>query len=104
MERLFKKHDRLLEVIPIQIIRQWMNNINWRARLMSIRGPKGVGKTTIMLQYIKLHYPALDRQVLYASCDDNYFNTNTLLDLAEQFYLNGGKHLFLDEVHKYVRG
>lgn len=101
MENLFKKHDRLLEVTPTQIIRQWMHSINWKARLMAIRGPKGVGKTTMMLQYIKLHYQALDRQVLYASCDDNYFNANTILKLAEEFYLNGGKHLFLDEVHKY---
>jgi predicted AAA+ superfamily ATPase len=102
MEILFKKHDRLLEVTPTKIIRQWARSINWEARMMAIRGPKGVGKSTMMLQYIKLHYQPLDRQVLYASCDDNYFNTHTLLDLAEQFYLKGGKHLFLDEVHKYT--
>lgn len=102
MEALFRKHDRLLEVTPTKIIRQWMHSINWEARMMAIRGPKGVGKTTLMLQYIKLHYQPLDRQVLYVSCDDNYFNTNTLLQLAEQFYLNGGQHLFLDEVHKYA--
>lgn len=54
-----------------------------------------------MLQYIKLHYNPLNRQVLYVSCDDNYFNSHTLLELAERFYLAGGKHLFLDEIHKY---
>ncbi len=102
METLFRKNDRLLEVTSTNIIRQWMHSINWKARMMAIRGPKGVGKTTLMLQYIKLHYQPLDRQVLYVSCDDNYFNTNTLLQLAEQFYLNGGQHLFLDEVHKYA--
>ena len=69
--------------------------------MLSIRGAKGVGKTTMMLQYIKIHYKPLDRSVLYVSCDDNYFSTHRLLDLAEQFYLAGGKHLFLDEVHKY---
>lgn len=99
---IVKKNDRLLEVTSTNIIRQWMHSINWKARMMAIRGPKGVGKTTLMLQYIKLHYQPLDRQVLYVSCDDNYFNTNTLLQLAEQFYLNGGQHLFLDEVHKYA--
>lgn len=102
METLFKKHDRLLELTNTNIIRQWMYSINWNTRMMSIRGPKGVGKTTLMLQYIKLHYKPLERNVLYVSCDDNFFNTNTLLDLAEQFYLNGGQHLFLDEVHKYA--
>lgn len=101
MESLFKKHDRLVTVTSTEIIRQWANSINWDARLMSIRGPKGVGKTTMMLQYIKLNYKLLDRQVLYVSCEDKYFSNHSLLSLAEQFYLNGGRHLFLDEVHKY---
>jgi predicted AAA+ superfamily ATPase len=68
---------------------------------MAIRGPRGVGKTTMMRQYIKQHYAYMDRQVLYVSCDDAYFSTRSLLDLAEQFYLIGGKHLFIDEIHKY---
>lgn len=101
MESLFKKHDRLVAVTSTEIIRQWANSINWDARLMAIRGPKGVGKTTMMLQYIKLNYKFLDRQVLYVSCEDKYFSNHSLLSLAEQFYLNGGRHLFLDEVHKY---
>ena len=101
MESLFKKHDRLVTVTSTEIIRQWANSINWDARLMAIRGPKGVGKTTMMLQYIKLNYKFLDRQVLYVSCEDKYFSNHSLLSLAEQFYLNGGRHLFLDEVHKY---
>lgn len=101
METLFRKHDRLLELTPTAIVRQWAKSINWDARMMSIRGQKGVGKSTMMLQYIKLHYNPLNRQVLYVSCDDNYFNSHTLLELAERFYLAGGKHLFLDEIHKY---
>jgi predicted AAA+ superfamily ATPase len=101
MESLFKKHDRLVTVTSTEIIRQWAKSINWDARLMAIRGPKGVGKTTMMLQYIKLNYKLLDRQVLYVSCEDKYFSNHSLLSLAEQFYLNGGRHLFLDEVHKY---
>ena len=101
MESLFKKQDRLVAVTSTEIIRQWANSINWDARLMAIRGPKGVGKTTMMLQYIKLNYKFLDRQVLYVSCEDKYFSNHSLLSLAEQFYLNGGRHLFLDEVHKY---
>ena len=53
METLFKKLDRLLEVTPTKIIRQWAQSINWEARMMAIRGPKGVGKSTMMLQYNK---------------------------------------------------
>lgn len=101
MESLFKKQDRLLEVTPMKIVRQWSKSINWDARMLAIRGPKGVGKSTMMLQYIKSHYAPLDRQVLYVSCDNRYFVQHSLLDLAEQFYLMGGKHLFFDEVHKY---
>ncbi len=101
MDTLLKKHDRLWEITPLEIVRQWAYSINWDARLMAIRGPKGVGKSTMMLQYIKQHYAYLDRQALYVSCDDAYFATHSLLELAEQFYLIGGKHLFIDEIHKY---
>ena len=101
MDTLIKKHDRLWEITPLNIVRQWAHSINWDARLMAIRGPKGVGKTTMMRQFIKQHYAYMDRQVLYVSCDDAYFATHRLLDLAEQFYLTGGNHLFIDEIHKY---
>ncbi|MBR1878794.1 MAG: ATP-binding protein [Paludibacteraceae bacterium] len=101
MDTLFEKHDRIIEITPMEIIRQWANSINWDARLLAIRGPKGVGKSTIMRQYIKQHYKYMDRQVLYVSCDDSYFSTHTILDLVKQFYLQGGKHLFIDEIHKY---
>ena len=101
MDTLFEKHDRIIEITPMEIIRQWAKSINWDARLLSIRGPKGVGKSTMMRQYIKQHYEYMDRQVLYVSCDDSYFSNHTILDLVKQFYLRGGKHLFLDEIHKY---
>ena len=101
MDTLLKKHDRLWEITPLEIVRQWAYSINWDARLMAIRGPKGVGKSTMMLQYIKQHYAYMDRQALYVSCDDAYFATHSLLDLAEQLYLTRGKHLFIDEIHKY---
>lgn len=59
-----------------------------------------MGKTTLMLQYLKQHN--IDyKTMLYVSLDSNYFTRNSLLDFAEQFYMQGGKHLFIDEVHKY---
>lgn len=72
MDNLFIKHDRIIEITPMAIIRQWAQSINWNARLLAIRGPKGVGKSTMMRQYIRQHYGLLDRQVLYVSCDDSY--------------------------------
>lgn len=101
METLFAKMDRLLSLTQTNTVRDIMSRINWRARLISIRGGRGVGKTTLMRQYIKLHYKQYDRSVLYCSLDSIYFATHSLIDLADDFYKNGGRHLFLDEVHKY---
>lgn len=101
METLFIKQERLLAQTSTEIIREPMQRIHWNNRLIAIRGSRGVGKTTLMLQYIKLNYPAGSREVLYCTLDSIYFSNHTLLELAERFYLQGGKQLFLDEVHKY---
>lgn len=101
MQRLFKLQDRLLTQTPLKIIRKCGMDINWNTRMLAIRGAKGIGKSTILLQYIRLHYNEGDRSVLYCSLDHNYFADHSILDLAEEFYRRGGKHLFLDEIHKY---
>lgn len=101
MDSLFLKQERLLAQTSIGIVRELMTKIHWNNRLIAIRGSRGVGKTTLMLQYIKLNYTPGSREVLYCALDSIYFSNHTLLDLAEKFYLQGGKHLFLDEVHKY---
>lgn len=101
MQRLFQFHDRFIEQTPMEIIRECGTQINWNAPMLAIRGAKGVGKSTILRQYIRSHYQATDRSVLYCSLDNNYFADHSILDLAEQFYRIGGKHLFLDEIHKY---
>ena len=101
MENLFKRHDAYLSKVPMEYIRDFMQRINWNSRLLVIRGPKGVGKSTLMQQYIKQNFSAGDRHVLYCSADTSYFSTHTLLDLAENFVMMGGKWLFIDEVHKY---
>lgn len=101
MEQLFERKNQLVRLTSLNFVRDIMNDINWNAQLICIRGARGVGKTTLMLQYIKKNYPAMSRQVLFVSLDTLYFTTNPLLDLARDFYNNGGKHLFIDEVHKY---
>lgn len=101
MKNLFDKHVRFYKQTPMSIIRQCGLEINWDTPLLALRGSKGVGKSTIMLQHIKQHYSISDRTVLYCSCDGAYFASHTLLDLVSQFYKIGGKHLFLDEIHKY---
>ena len=102
MEKLFERHDAYISSISMDYVRDMMQRINWDARLIVIRGPKGVGKSTLMKQYVKSHFDADDRHVLYCSADTNYFSTNTLVDVADTFVKRGGKWLFIDEVHKYI--
>lgn len=101
MDNLFIKQERLLAQTSTRIVRELMGKIHWDNRLIAIRGSRGVGKTTLMLQYIKMNYAPGCREVLYCSLDSIYFSNHSLLDLIERFYLQGGKKLFLDEVHKY---
>lgn len=70
--------------------------------MIAIVGPRGVGKTTMLYQYIKQHYDLDSGKALYASLDNLWFSSHSLLELADELHNNGGKALFLDEVHKYV--
>jgi len=85
----------------MDIVRDNIDVINWTKPLVAIRGSRGVGKTTLMRQYIRSHYGTDAGEALYCVMDSLYFTTHSLLDLCERFNSFGGKHLFLDEVHKY---
>ena len=101
MDKLFERHDEYISTVSTDFVRGFINKIDWSIRLIAIKGPKGVGKSTLMQQYIKLHFAPDDRHVLYCSADTNYFTTHTLVDTADQFCKMGGRHLFIDEIHKY---
>ena len=101
MELLFQLNDQLLGLTSTDFVRSIMEDIPWDERLVSIRGSRGVGKTTLLLQYQKLHYGINNRKALYVSLEGAYFTRNSLVDFARQFYLQGGERLFLDEVHNY---
>lgn len=101
METLFKKHHLLISQVSSYIIRDAMNAIKWEKQLVGIRGSRGVGKTTLMRQYIKMNYGVQAGEALYCLMDSLYFSSHSLLEMAERFHLMGGRHLFLDEVHKY---
>lgn len=75
------------------------NEINWDNRFVGLIGPRGVGKTTMILQYIKTNLPR--NKTLFVTAEDFYFAKHRLLDLAEEFSKKGGKYLFIDEIHKY---
>ena len=82
-------------------VRGIMEKIDWNSRLIIIRGPKGVGKSTLLKQYIKMHFEEGDEHVLYCSADSSYFSTMSLVDFAMKFHRLGGRYLFFDEIHRY---
>ena len=100
MESLIKIYLRLLQETDAKTFRYLYQNIDWDERCIAIIGAKGVGKTTMLLQHIK-HTFANKNEALFASLDNTWFANHSIFDLADEFYLNGGTHLFLDEIHHY---
>lgn len=101
METLFKKHRLLVSQVSMKVVRSMIDTVAWDKPLVAIRGSRGVGKTTLMRQYIRRRYGTTPGEALYCVMDSMYFTNHALLDMAERFHQMGGKHLFLDEVHKY---
>lgn len=101
MEKLIELFRKKMTV-PLPVFeRELERKINWNARLISVRGSRGTGKTTLFLQHIKKTFSNNLNKVLYVNLDNIYFSNNTLVELAEKFASRGGTHLFIDEVHKY---
>lgn len=100
MERLVNIYLRLLQETDAKMFRYLYNSIDWDERCIAIIGAKGVGKTTMLLQHIKTTFANKD-EALFASLDNTWFANHTIFDLADEFYKNGGTHLFLDEIHHY---
>lgn len=99
METLYRTFNLMLEHTSTTFVRFLHEQIAWDSKLIAIVGARGVGKTTLLLQHIKL-YENLE-EVLFVTADDFYFTTHRLFDLAYQFFSKGGKKLYIDEIHKY---
>ena len=100
MRTLYQKYEILLQNTTTDFKRYLYNKISWNSRMMGIIGGRGVGKTTMILQYIKENLDS--KKALYVSADDMYFSENKLFDLADDFYKSAGEYLFIDEIHKYA--
>lgn len=96
--KLYEYMRELLSHTPLNFIRYKYNEINWDSRLTGIVGPRGIGKSTMILQRIK---KTTDEHHLYVSADNLYFSNHSLIDLADEFIKEGGNHLYIDEIHKY---
>ena len=90
--------EELLKRTPLEFIRYKYDEINWDSRLIGIVGPRGVGKSTMILQRIK---QAKDEHHLYVAADNIYFTNHTLIDFTDEFIKEGGTHIYIDEIHKY---
>ena len=98
MERLFEHSARLVEETSIKFVRYLYHQVNWNNRMIGIIGPRGVGKTTMILQHMQQQG---NINSLYVTAEDFYFAENKLVDLADRFVKMGGKYLYIDEIHKY---
>lgn len=99
MKGLYQKFETLLLHTSTDFKRYMYEKIPWENRMVGVIGARGVGKTTMILQYIKEKLNP--QRALYVTADDIYFSKNRLVDLASTFYKNGGEYLFIDEIHKY---
>ena len=100
MDRLFEKSRAKISEVATDYVRKVHDEIAWDDRMVAIVGARGVGKTTLLLQHIKLYDNTA--AALYVTADDLWFTSHTLVELADTFYKNGGRTLYIDEVHRYA--
>ena len=101
MDYLHRTHSALLRQGKPGFQRALMNEINWEDRIIGIRGSRGVGKTTFLLDYARRHYAPESAECLYINLNQFSFTTIRLVDFAEKFVRQGGRCLLLDQVFKY---
>ena len=97
--RLYETSRRLVHETPMAFHRQLLSVVNWGSRLICIKGAKGTGKTTLLLQHIREAFGDADDKCLFVSLDNLWFAAHDVIDLADWHWKHGGTHLFLDEVH-----
>lgn len=102
LDQILRIYSMRLQGTPEGFKRYLIDKIDWRDNLIAIKGAKGTGKTTMLLQHIKESFTDKDK-ALYLSLDNLWFETHSINDLIEYHYTHGGTHLFLDEVHYYPK-
>ena len=100
MEAFFRTHRYLVEHVNAAVRRTLMDEIDWSDRMIGIKGTRGIGKTTFLLQYAKERFDVNDRQCLYINMNNFYFQGRGIADFAGDFYYKGGRVLLIDQVFK----
>ncbi len=98
--KLYEYMEEMLRKTPVAFHRYLYDSIPWTSQLVGITGTRGIGKSTMIRQYIVEHRDEF--KFLYVSADHIYFTCHSLVDLADEFVKDGGTHLYIDEVHKYA--
>ena len=98
LDSLYEYSTVFLRRTPVSFKRYMFNRIDWNNRLIGITGPRGIGKSTMILQRM---LQQKDQKTLYVSADHTFFSNHSLVDLADTFVKEGGTHLYIDEIHKY---
>ena len=101
MEAFFRTHRYLIEHTNAPVRRNLMDEIDWSDRMIGIKGTRGIGKTTFLLQYAKEHFDIQDKQCLYINMNNFYFQGEGIADFAGNFYKHGGRVLLIDQVFKH---
>ena len=100
MEAFFRTHRYLVEHVNAPVRRTLMDEINWNDRMIGIKGTRGIGKTTFLLQYAKERFDINDRQCLYVNMNNFYFQGHGIAEFAGEFCRRGGRVLLIDQVFK----
>lgn len=100
IDELYINSNRLVADVDLSHKRYLYHMIDWNQRMIGIKGARGVGKTTLLKQYLKENYLG-NHEALYISLDDFWFTNHHLIDVADYHYLHGGTVLIVDEVHQY---
>lgn len=101
LNSLYLTSTRLVKQVSVDFHRYLYSKINWNNRLIAIKGARGVGKTTMLLQCIKERFAEHPSHALYVSLDNLWFANHSLTEIVDYHYMHGGTHLFIDEIHKY---
>ncbi len=99
MKELIEFSDRQIDMVNTDFVRSFIRKIDLNHKLTGIVGSRGVGKTTLLLQYLKINH--LKEKAVYITMDDLYFSENRLIDFVDDFVKYGGSYLFIDEIHFY---
>lgn len=100
MNAFYRTHTYLMEHTQATLRRSLMDEIDWSARMIGIKGTRGVGKTTFLLQYARQHYSSTDKRCLYVNMNNFYFHGHGLAEFTHDFVRNGGETLLVDQVFK----